>query len=85
MEAALILGTYAITLALRESDGPFGLLYRLRKVKAVNSFGVLNCHLCTAFWVSLALCAAFGMLWMTLVAWGASTLIDKLVKAVTVR
>jgi len=86
MEAlALVLGTYAVTLALTASEGPWGLFYKLRAIKRVQDFGVLECFLCTSFWVSLILCLSFGRPEIILIAWGSSTLIDKVVMAYSVK
>lgn len=86
MEAlAIILGTYAITLALTESDGAFGVMYKIRNNKAIKNFGLFECHLCTSFWVAVFLSLAFGMPLMTLIAWGSSVLIDKIVTTLYVK
>lgn len=76
--ASLILGTYIITLVLTVSEGPYGRLYRLRQNKKVDDFGLLNCFMCAAFWVALILCLVFGRLDLILIAWGASTLLDRI-------
>jgi len=78
---ALILGTYVITIAVTESEGVYGLLYKFRHIKAVQDFGVLECHLCTAAWTSAILCIIYGRLDLWLIAWGSSTLINIVVKA----
>lgn len=78
--ATVILATYAITLTLTESEGPFGAIYKLRTNKAVDNFGLLNCFLCTAFWVSLIICLIVGRLDLLFIAWGGSTLINKVAK-----
>lgn len=83
--ATLILGTYAITLALTESSGPYGILERIRNVKWVKDFGVLECQLCCSFWVALSLCIALGRLDMILVTWGGSVVLDKLITAYTIK
>ena len=83
--ATLILGTYALTLALTESAGPWGLLERLRNIKAVQSFGLLECGLCCSAWVSLALCIALARLDLWLLTFGASVVLDKLITAYTIK
>lgn len=75
----LILAVYAITLTFTFSEGPFGLIYKLRTNKAVDNFGLLNCFLCTAFWVSLIACLIAGRLDLFFITWGGATLIDKVV------
>lgn len=76
--ASLILGTYIITLVFTVSEGPYGRLYKLRQNKKVDDFGLLNCFMCTAFWVALILCLAFGRLDLLFIAWGGSTLLDRI-------
>ena len=83
--ASLILGTYTLTLALTESSGPWGLLERLRNVKWVSDFGLLECGLCCSFWVALALCIAFGRLDLYFIAVGGSVLLERLVTAYTIK
>lgn len=83
--ATLILGTYAIVLGLTESAGPWGLLERLRNVKWVRDFGLLECGLCCSAWVSLALCIAFGRLDLWLLTFGASVVLDRLITAYTIK
>jgi len=78
--ASLILGTYIITLFLTHSEGPWGALYKLRNNKAVDNFGVLNCFMCTAFWVALGLCLILGRMDLLFISWGAATALDRLIK-----
>lgn len=75
----LILGTYAITLGLTESSGPYGILERLRNIKAIKDFGLLECSTCTSFWVALGLCVAFGRLDMYFVTAGGSIVLERLI------
>lgn len=83
--ATLILGTYAIVLGLTESAGPWGLLERLRNIKTVQSFGLLECGLCCSFWAALGLCLLFGRLDLWLLTFGASVVLDKLITAYMVK
>lgn len=76
--ATIILGTFAITLALTQSEGPYGLFYKLRQNKKVDNFGLLNCFLCTALWVSVILGLCMGRLDLVLISWGGSTLLDRI-------
>ena len=78
--AALTLGTYAITLVLTQSEGPYGLFYKLRTIKQIDNFGLLNCYLCTAFWIALFLCLITKNMQLFFIAWGGATIIDKAVK-----
>lgn len=78
--ATLILGTYAITLVFTQSEGPYGIIYRLRTNKAVDNFGLFNCFLCTAFWVALLLCLLTNNLGLLLIAWGGATVINGVAK-----
>lgn len=77
--ASLILGTYALTLAATESSGPYGILERIRNVKPVKDFGVLECQLCCSFWVALSLCIAFERLDLYFVAVGGSIVLERLI------
>lgn len=47
-----VLGTYWLTLALTQEDGPFGVFYKLRRLKAL---GVLQCFTCSSLWVAAVL------------------------------
>lgn len=82
---SLVLGVYVITLAITESSGPWGLLDRLRNVKWIDDFGLLECGLCCSFWVALGLCIAFGRLDLYFIAVGGSVLLERLVTAYTIK
>lgn len=43
------LGTYGITSIMVESDGPFRIFYRLRKLSWLSAF---ECFLCLSLWVA---------------------------------
>lgn len=76
---ALILGTFASTYALIYSDGPWGVIYRVRNLEAMKDFGILECFICTSFWVSIIITFTLGLhWWILLIGWGASVIIDKL-------
>lgn len=84
--AALILGTYVISAGLIYSDGAWGIIYNLRSNKIIKDFGVLECFLCTSFYVSIALTALLGIHWLYIfIGWGASVLIDKLISIYMLR
>ena len=83
--ASLILGTWVTTLALTESAGPWGLLERLRNVKWISDFGLLECGLCSSFWVALGLCMAFERLDLILIAWGGSIVLERLINGWVIR
>lgn len=83
IELSLLFGTFALSVALTESEGAWGSLKWLRN-KTVN-FGLLQCFLCTSAWTSVALCIAFGRLDMILIAWGACVLVERLINAYMVR
>lgn len=76
----LILATYAVTLVFVKSEGPFGSLYRLRQNEKVDNFGLLNCFMCTAFWIALIVCLIAGRLDLFFISWGSSIIIDKVAK-----
>lgn len=77
--ATVVLATYAITLALTWSEGPYGKLAILRQKPAVDNFGLLNCFLCTAFWVALIVCLISNNLSLFFIAWGGATITDRIV------
>lgn len=79
---SLILGTYVITLSLTQSDGAWGILYKLRHNKHIEDFGILDCFLCTSFWVSLILCISFQNIPLFFIVWGISVILDKLLTSV---
>ena len=83
--ASLILGTYALTLALTESAGPWGLLDILRRVKWIDNMGLLNCGLCVGFYVSIIACLFVDRIDLMPLVWGGSHLLSQIVLAITVR
>ena len=81
----LILAAYCLTLALTQSEGAWGIMEKVRQNKHVANFGVFDCFLCTSFWVSLALVAAFNAWSAFFIVWGASVVLDKLIMALVVK
>lgn len=78
----LILATYLLTLALVYSDGAWGAVARVRSIKWVDNFGLLNCFLCTSVWVSAILCIVFLPFNLELILYifavaGAATALDR--------
>jgi len=78
--ASLILGVYVISLSLTMSEGPYGLFYKLRQIKKVDDFGLLNCFMCTAFWVAFLLCLITGHMSTFLFVWGLAVIIERVAK-----
>lgn len=78
--ASLILGTFAFSLALTITEGPYGALYKFRRYKPIDDFGLLNCFICTSFWVALILCLIYGRFDLFLLAWGGANLINGVTK-----
>lgn len=85
MEIGIILGTYALSIALVESDGPYNMLSYIRNLNVVNNFGLLNCITCTSLWVAIALCMAFNRPDLILISWGSTVLIERLLSAYIVK
>jgi len=85
VEIAVILGTYVVTSVFVYSYGPFGVLEDLRNVPLIRRSGLLDCFLCTSFWVALVLCMVFGRLDAFFIAWGAATVLDKLITAYSIK
>ena len=72
-----VLAAYYLTTVFTNSDGPMGVFYLLRQIKAVKDFGMLECFICTSVWIAgvIILIPAFGILWTILAVAGASTLL----------
>ena len=83
--SSLVLGTWVLTLALTESSGPLGLLERLRNVKWVDDFGILECGLCVGFYVSIFSCLFVDRIELMPLVWGGSVLLERLVTAYTIK
>lgn len=82
-ELSLILATIALTYALTESDGAYGSLQWLRTKTA--RLGLLQCGLCSSFWIALVLCVVFQRLDMTFICWGTFVVFDKILSAYITR
>lgn len=82
-----ILATWRVTHLLSREDGPFDMVYRLRKKAGAGFFGdLLDCFYCLSLWVALP-CAcwmsadwkAFLLLWPAIS--GAACLLEQLSSA----
>jgi hypothetical protein len=60
---ALIGAVYGVSYVLVYLDGPFDIFERLRGLKWLREFGILECLPCTAFWVSLVIGYQQGCCW----------------------
>lgn len=80
-----ILGTYAFTLSLTDSSGPWGILERIRNIKWIDDIGLLNCFLCTSFYVSILACVAVGRIELMPLTWGAVVIVNQVIMAYTVK
>lgn len=78
--AGLILATYVLTLVLIQSDGPWGIIYKIRSNKFIDSFGILNCFICTSFWIALLISILAGNIFYLFIYWGGAVIIDKILK-----
>lgn len=75
-----------ITSSLVYSDGAWGIMEKIRSNKYIKSLGILDCFLCTSFWVSLPFTFFFagytgyftGFI-LALGVWGLSYVIDMLI------
>jgi hypothetical protein len=72
---ALIGAVYGVSYVLVYLDGPFDIFERLRGLKWLREFGILECLPCTAFWVSLVIGYQQGVVGM-LGIWGACIIAD---------
>lgn len=77
---SLILGVYAFTLVLTQSEGAWGQLYKLRNDKYVDDFGLLNCFICTSFWITVLICLFTAHWGLFFIGWGGAIIIDKVIK-----
>jgi hypothetical protein len=70
----IILAVWRITHLLQAEDGPWDLVFRLRKLMGSSFFGhLMDCFYCLSIWVALPFGYAFGdsmlnrfLLWMAL-------------------
>lgn len=80
-----ILAVYALSWSLVYSDGAWGLLERFRSIKWVDSFGVLNCIVCTAFWVSIVVYFLPFEAVFILGMWGAVVVLEQTISNLMVK
>ncbi len=68
-----VLVAWRVSHLLSKEDGPFDLIYLLRKKAGAGFFGsLLDCFYCVSVWVALPLGLCFGMSWWEkLLYWGA--------------
>lgn len=79
-EVSLVLAVYMISTALVYSGGPYGALERLREQEWMKDLGLLDCFLCTSFWVSMIVLFVPDIHdGFVFVAWGVSYLADKII------
>ena len=83
---ALIVAVYVISAVFVYSDGAWGFLYNVRKLQAVNNFGLLECFMCVAFWIALIACLiTWSPIWVFFLAWGVPVVVDHLITAIKVK
>jgi hypothetical protein len=79
-----ILATWRITHLLQAEDGPFDIIFWLRKKAGAGFFGnLLDCFYCLSIWIALPFAAWLGVSWQEqLLLWpalsGAAILLEKL-------
>lgn len=76
---ALIGAVYGVSYALVYLDGPFDIFERLRGLKWLREFGVLDCFGCASFWVSMAITHSHGVI-TALGVWGVCIIIDNIIE-----
>lgn len=82
MEIALILATYVVTCVFVYSGGAWGSLEQLRNKPWMKRFGLLDCFLCTSFWVAgIATLIAGANIGQFFIAWAVAYIIDSLIIA----
>lgn len=77
---SLILATYVISLVLTESEGPWGLLYKFRSLPTIDNFGLLNCYICTSFWVAAIVTMSAAHTELFFISWGGAVIIEKVAR-----
>ncbi len=79
---AEIMATYAITSVLVYSGGAYGRLEAFRQKLSVKRFGLLECFLCTSFWVGLIAVWCIGGSWnQFFIVWGVTFILDQIIQA----
>ncbi|KAA2242490.1 DUF1360 domain-containing protein [Chitinophaga agrisoli] len=79
-----ILATWRITHLLQAEDGPFDLVFHLRKTAGAGFFGdLLDCFYCLSIWIALPFALWLGLSWQEkLLLWpalsGAAILLERL-------
>ncbi len=79
-----ILATWRITHLLQAEDGPFDLVFHLRKKAGAGFFGdLLDCFYCLSIWIALPFALWLGLSWQEkLLLWpalsGAAILLERL-------
>ncbi|ATP56739.1 hypothetical protein CPT03_09755 [Pedobacter ginsengisoli] len=60
-----VLSVWRVTHLIQAEDGPFDLIYKLRKLAGKSFFGsLMDCFLCLSMWVALPVGIYFGNNWM---------------------
>lgn len=80
-----IIAVYVITSVFIYSSGPWRSLETLRNNQKMKEFGLLDCFLCTSFWVALVFGIISHRADVAIVAWGAAYFIDQVVSAYRIK
>ncbi|WP_342328085.1 DUF1360 domain-containing protein [Pedobacter sp. FW305-3-2-15-E-R2A2] len=60
-----VLAVWRVTHLIQAEDGPFDVIYKLRKLAGESFFGsLMDCFFCLSIWVALPLGIYFGNDWM---------------------
>jgi len=60
-----VLSVWRVTHLIQAEDGPFDVIYKLRKLAGNSFFGsLMDCFFCLSIWVALPIGIYFGNNWM---------------------
>lgn len=60
-----VLAVWRVTHLIQAEDGPFDVIYKLRKLAGESFFGsLMDCFFCLSIWVALPVGIYFGNDWM---------------------
>ncbi|NQX38288.1 Protein of unknown function [Pedobacter steynii] len=60
-----VLAVWRVTHLIQAEDGPFDIIYKLRKLAGESFFGsLMDCFFCLSIWVALPVGIYFGNDWM---------------------
>lgn len=68
-----VLSVWRVTHLIQAEDGPFDVIYKLRKLAGKSFFGsLMDCFFCLSIWVALPVGIYFGSNWIERILLGLS-------------